>query len=89
MRKYLYIIAFTEKTLDGIKKGLQRKIPTGKNKIIKVNNLKSHSHLPKKLMVFASLEALILKAYFVLNIFKFLSWLFGYVEKTAWLDKQD
>ena len=89
MRKYLYIIAFTEKTLDGIKKGLQRKIPTGKNKIIKGNNLKSHSHLQKKLMVFPSLEALILKAYFVLKIFKFLSWLFGYVEKTAWLDKQD
>ena len=32
---------------------------------------------------------LILKAYFVLKIFKFLSWLFGHVEKTAWLDGQD
>ena len=28
----------------------------------------------------------ILKALFVLNIFKFLSWLFGHVEKTAWLE---
>ena len=26
-----------------------------------------------------------LKALFVLKVFKFLSWLFGYVEKTAWL----
>ena len=29
----------------------------------------------------------ILKALFVLKIFKFLSWLFGYVEKTAWLER--
>ena len=29
----------------------------------------------------------ILKALFVLKIFKFLSWLFGNVEKTAWLKK--
>ena len=28
----------------------------------------------------------ILKALFVLKIFKFLSWLFGHVEKTAWLE---
>ena len=27
----------------------------------------------------------ILKALFVVNIFKFLSWLFGHAEKTAWL----
>ena len=83
MRKYLYIIAFTEKMLDGIKKGLQRKIPTRKNKIIKVNNLKSHSHLPKKidgicfigspLKMMKSAFHFILKAYFVLKIFKFLS----------------
>ena len=28
----------------------------------------------------------ILKALFVLQIFKFLSWIFGHVEKTAWLE---
>ena len=28
----------------------------------------------------------ILKAFFVLKIFKFLSWLFGHVEKMAWLE---
>ena len=27
----------------------------------------------------------ILKALFILKLFKFLSWLFGHVEKTAWL----
>ena len=31
----------------------------------------------------------ILKALFVLKIFKFLSWLFGHVGKTAWLERQD
>ena len=30
----------------------------------------------------------ILKALFVPKIFKFLSWLFGYVEKTAWLERK-
>ena len=29
----------------------------------------------------------ILKALFVLKIFKFLSWLFGHIEKTAWLER--
>ena len=29
----------------------------------------------------------ILKALFALKKFKFLSWLFGYVEKTAWLER--
>ena len=29
----------------------------------------------------------ILKALFILKIFKFLSWHFGHVEKTAWLEK--
>ena len=28
----------------------------------------------------------ILKAFFVLKMVKFLSWLFGHVEKTAWLE---
>ena len=27
-----------------------------------------------------------IKAIFILKIFKFLSWLFGHVEKTAWLE---
>ena len=27
-----------------------------------------------------------LKALFVLKLFKFLSWVFGYVEKMAWLE---
>ena len=30
----------------------------------------------------------ILKAFFVPKIFKFLSWLFGHVEKTTWLERQ-
>ena len=30
----------------------------------------------------------ILNALFVLKIFKFLSWLFGHVEKMAWLERQ-
>ena len=30
----------------------------------------------------------ILKALFVLKIFKFLSWLFGHAEKTAWLERE-
>ena len=28
-----------------------------------------------------------LKALFVLKIFKFLSWIFGFVEETAWLER--
>ena len=31
----------------------------------------------------------ILKALFFLNIFKFLSWVFGHVEKKAWLERED
>ena len=56
--------------------------------------LKSDSYLPKKFALFDSLKALlkwwkvlfyfIVKALFVLKVFKFLSWLFGHVEKTAW-----
>ena len=29
----------------------------------------------------------IIKALFVLKIFKYLSWLFGHVEKTTWLER--
>ena len=31
----------------------------------------------------------ILKALFALKLFKFLSWLFDLVEKTAWLERKD
>ena len=44
--------------------------------------LKSDSHPP----VVKNAFYFILKALFVLKIFKFLSWLFGHVEKTAWLE---
>ena len=56
------------------------------------------SDLPKKFALFASLKAFvkmmknpfyfILKALFVLKMFKLLSWLFGYVERTTWLERQ-
>ena len=55
--------------------------------------LKSDSHLPKKLFYenFSKMmkNALYfnLKALFVLKIFKFFSWTFGHVEKTAWLER--
>ena len=58
------------------------------------DNLKSGSHLPKKKYVICFIESslkmtnffFVLKSLFVVKIFKFLSWLFGHVEKTAWLD---
>ena len=40
-------------------------------------------HLPKRTALLAPMKAL-----FVLKIFKFLSWLFGHVGKTAWLERQ-
>ena len=55
--------------------------------------LKSDSHLPKKLYycfieiplkMMKNAFYFILKALFVLKIFKFLSWLFGHVRKTAY-----
>ena len=55
------------------------------------NSLKSNSHLPKKnrficfnespLKMINNALNFILKAFFVLKIFKFLFWLFGYVKK--------
>ena len=60
--------------------------------------LKSDSHLPKKgvicfiespLKMVKNAFYFILKALFVLKIFKFLSWLFSHVEKTAWLERED
>ena len=58
--------------------------------------LKSGSQTPKKRVIYfieSPLKMLknafyfTLKALFVLKIFKFLSWLFGHVEKTAWLER--
>ena len=61
------------------------------------STLKSDSHLPK-FFLFALMIALqkmmknafyfTLKALFVLKILTFLSWLFGHVEKNAWLERQ-
>ena len=49
--------------------------------------LKADSHLPKNdespLKKMKTAFYFILKAYFVLNIFEFKSWLFGHVEKIA------
>ena len=60
-------------------------------------SLKSDFHLPKKNCVICLLESplkiaknafyFILEALFVLKIFKLLSWLFGHVGKTAWLER--
>ena len=57
--------------------------------------LKSDSPLPKKFFIcfygsplkMKNAFYFILKALFVLRIFKFLSWLFGHREKTAWLER--
>ena len=78
--------------------GLLHIISIAKTAFKKIGAIKSDSHLPKKFVaLFASLKSplkkiknasyFILKALFVLNIFKFLSWLFGHVEKVAWLEK--
>ena len=63
-----------------------------------INILKSDSHLPKffKIICFnynpskmmKNAFYFILKAFFVLKIFKFLSWLFGHVGKTAWFEER-
>ena len=45
----------------------------------------SHSEIPSKMM--KNVFYFILKAFFVSKIFKFLSWLFGHAEKTAWLER--
>ena len=53
------------------------------------NNLKLDSHLPKRCFIcfIESLIKMMENAYFILiKIFKFLSWLFGHAEKTAWLE---
>ena len=61
-------------------------------------NLKSDSHLPKQICDTCFIESPLkmmknafyftLKAPFILKVFKFLSWSFSYVEKTAWLERQ-
>ena len=53
---------------------------------------------PKQIALFVSIESplkmrkntfyFILKAFFVLKIFKFLSWVFDHVEKTASLERE-
>ena len=58
--------------------------------------LKSDSHLPKKVCMICFIKSplklmknafyFISKALFVLKIFKFLSWLFGHVGRTVWLE---
>ena len=55
------------------------------------------SDLPKKFALFVSLKAFvkmmnnpfyfILKALFILKMFKFLSWHLGHVERTTWLER--
>ena len=59
--------------------------------------LKPNSHLPKKCIICFNYSpskmmenafCFILKALFVLEIFKFLPQLFGHVEKTAWLERK-
>ena len=62
------------------------------------HHLKSDSPLPKNIFFICFNDSpsmmkntfyFILKALFVLKIFKFLSWLFAHVEKTAWLERKD
>ena len=54
---------------------------------IATKTLKSGSHLPKKVVLMKIAFYFILKALFVIKIFKFLSWVFGHVEKKAWLER--
>ena len=76
------------------------KSPSKKNGLICFNEspLKSGPHLPKKILFICFNKSplkmmknafyFILKALFILKIFKFLSWLFRHVEKTTWLERQ-
>ena len=56
--------------------------------------LKLGSDIPKNFVFFNDSPSkmmknafyFIVKSIFVLKVFKFLSWFFGYVEKTDWLD---
>ena len=51
--------------------------------------LRSDLHVPKKCFICFSPFHFILKALFILRIFKFLDWIFGYLEKTTWLERSD
>ena len=63
-----------------------------------IKPLKPGSHLPKKIIFICFNESLskmmknafyfILKAFFVFKVFKFLSWLFGPVEKSPYLERK-
>ena len=66
--------------IDGICKKAGLKVGPFKKK-----NFICFSDSPSKMM--KNVFYFILKALFVLKIFKFLYWLFGHVEKTAWLER--
>ena len=53
--------------------------------LLKKNWVICFDEIPLKMM--KNTFYLILKAFFVLKTFKFLSWLFGHVEETAWLER--
>ena len=86
--------------MPGVMHTHPRNIDITNHALIKNNKIDSNSdsHLSKKNCVICFIESLlkmmknafyfILKALFVLKIFKFLSWLFGHVGKTAWLENK-
>ena len=52
-------------------------------------NLKSDSYHPKCVIcaIESPLKMMNNAFYFILNALKFLSWLFGHIRKTAWLER--
>ena len=84
------------KIINRLRKEINRLLSKG---IKGIKMLKSGSHLPKNIFFICLNDSpltmmknafyFILKALFVFKIFEFLSWLFGHVEKTAWLERQD
>ena len=86
--------AFLHKFLKDSSDSSWQKYRKQRNKCVKVGLLPSKNfyyYLLQRLFASVMKNAFyfILKALFVLKIFKFLSWLFGHVEKTAWLEKSD
>ena len=73
--KKLTIIKFQEVT------GLLRSNSPLPQKFVLIASLKNPSKTDKKIFYF------ILKALFVLKIFKFLSWLFGHLGIATWLER--
>ena len=71
--------------------GVHGNVTLGINGWLTLQTLKSNSYFtcsnesPLKMMKNAFY--FVLKALFVLKIFRFLSWLFGHVDKTAWLER--